>query len=125
MLHNDQSAFDAIVRWVERDGGERAFDEVAGMCMYVDGSTGNKCAIGGILPDDELHVIEEEENGIGAVCRRHEEIDFFFKNVDKGMLEEMQGHHDDPNNWNSQGFWNYGVFKRTAADYGLTYNGKG
>jgi hypothetical protein len=94
---DDQDAYERIRSWIARDGATKAYDETVGQCLYQAGD-GNRCAIGGILPEDLLRLVDQDESGISGVLQDYPGINEWFVNCDGQLLSDFQKAHDEADN---------------------------
>lgn len=79
-------------------------------CAYR-GNGGDKCVIGCLIPD-ELYERGIERKGIDSLLfdksDRFPQIKELFRGVSSSLLSDMQGVHDNPDNWDEDGLlWSH------------------
>lgn len=87
-------------------------------CLYLDETTGRKCAIGVFIPDG--HPAQRCAGAVTRLRDRYPEV-FEERNGDLTFLRELQNVHDEA--------WAGGKFRQRLIDvanaYGLTYPKRG
>jgi hypothetical protein len=92
---NTQDAYERIRAWLGRPGASRCAVGTGhgdDYCVYRD--NGNRCAIGGILPDDLLDVMDTYQGDVSEIISEFSQVEFFFDNVDEDFLLKAQSAHD-------------------------------
>ena len=115
----DQEAFTIMVQHLRKQGCQAVNSE--GECLYLDRETGNKCAVGALLPEDTPNEILDATDGISALIQTYKllGIEPPFAGVRSELLAKMQHVHDlySPDSWEDQ-------FGRVAAWFDLTVPSK-
>src|SRR6185436_5220146 len=104
----DQEAFDKVCEWLRRPGASRCVDE-NDSCVYYRPSDGNKCGIGGIMPDQMAQMCADINLNASQLADPHPvqisdhwnnyEIDThsiveYFKDNNHRLLDSLQSVHD-------------------------------
>jgi hypothetical protein len=106
-LQDTQEAYEAIRAWLARPNATKAYDDYKSQCLYLT-DTGNKCAIGGILPAELLSLVADSEGNVGEIMQDCDDVAAFFRYVDPDFLIVAQEAHDHAGD--------YGNFQADALD---------
>ena len=111
----DQEAFDKVCEWLRRPGASRCVDE-NDCCVYYRPSDGNRCGIGGIMPEDMAQMcggvnlnasqMADPEwiirTGLDYNVNSHSIVEY-FKGVNLRLLDSLQSVHDSVMHWDELG----------------------
>lgn len=110
---NNQEAFNCAVTHLLKQGRQSVY---FGTCKYRHPESGERCAIGALIPDDSYDELMEGRL-VGTVIHRYEGVANALVNVDMALLRELQTAHDYPtggmvSNWPAD-------FRRVGEKFGL------
>lgn len=98
---NDQEAFDGVYAWLAREGATKCVN-ANGDCVYWR-ADGNRCAIGGIMPEDMAKEFQHAySSGIAQLILDYTNVEQFFSGVSDDLLDALQTAHDsvaDDGDW--------------------------
>lgn len=112
---NNQEAFDKAVSGVIKQGS-KSF--TSNGCKYR-GPNGLKCAVGHLIPNDIYE--PDMETGITYLYQEYPVIQKLFKDVDLGMLTDLQIAHDKADELNFTSSFKQ-IAWEIAKDYNLNTN---
>lgn len=104
-----------VTFYEDEDGNEGDKEEME--CVYLNKNTGNKCAIGRFIPDNDerFNDMVEENRGIDILTKKELNLLFTideFKGVPVDFLKSIQDLHDVPDNWDLEGLTSKGLEER-------------
>jgi predicted ATPase len=111
----NQETFDTVVRHLVTQG-HRAMR--GGTCIYFDRQTGDRCAIGALIPGEEL-ASEWQSRAVRALA--YNGVVVIPNDVALYMLDRLQRFHDSDFSWTHTGLSSDGWddLRRIADDYHL------
>jgi hypothetical protein len=111
----NQETFDTVVRHLVTQG-HRAMK--GGFCAYYNSTTGDRCAIGALIPGEDL---ANKWQGWGVKKLANLGIVAIPDDVSVEMLDKLQGAHDWESSWTPAGLSEEGWLwlRLLAADYHL------
>jgi hypothetical protein len=111
----NQETFDTVVRHLVAQGHRAMRD---GSCVYFDRPTGDRCAIGALIPGEELVAYQQVQSFVDLVDDGYASIP---DGVAVVLLNDLQCAHDCDDNWTRTGLSAQGWrdLRRIAYDYHL------
>ena len=124
-----QETFDFIVSHLRSQRGRAieggpdvGWDWEGNACRYRD-SAGRACAVGCLIPDDEVGALSFKGT-VEDLLDRYPQLESIVPVGDNGLklLTELQGVHDNHGNWKGKKFRGEFQLKQVAMNYDLIYS---